>query len=310
MKFSITIPAYKRTYLKEAIDSCLAQTYEDFELIIVNDASPEDLDSIVNLYSDKRIRYYKNEKNCGAVDVVDNWNKCLEYATGEYIICMGDDDRLLPCCLEEYVKLMKLYPGLGVYHAWTEIIDENGDFASVTQHRCEYESVYSLIWHRWDNRKHQFIGDFLFHVDTLKKVGGFYKLPMAWGSDDITAVICAANKGIANTQRIVFQYRENGQTISNTGNLKIKIDAIIAEQEWYSKFLQKVPENSMDIKYRKAILRLFEDHFKNKKKVYVLNDLRSQPIFFSFYYWWKKKSILRFSSIEMFTVFVKSFKKS
>ena len=63
MKFSITIPAYKRSYLKEAIDSCLAQTYKDFELIIVNDASPEDLDSIVNSYSDNRIRYYKNETN-------------------------------------------------------------------------------------------------------------------------------------------------------------------------------------------------------------------------------------------------------
>ncbi|MBQ8672678.1 MAG: glycosyltransferase, partial [Bacteroides sp.] len=47
MKFSITIPAYKRTYLQECIDSILAQTYTDFELIIVNDASPEDLDSIV-----------------------------------------------------------------------------------------------------------------------------------------------------------------------------------------------------------------------------------------------------------------------
>ena len=50
MKFSITIPAYKRKYLKEAIDSCLSQTFKDFELIIVNDASPEDLDSIVNSY--------------------------------------------------------------------------------------------------------------------------------------------------------------------------------------------------------------------------------------------------------------------
>ena len=63
-KFSITIPAYKRTYLQECIDSILGQTYTDFELIIVNDASPEDLDSIVNSFSDSRIRYYKNEKNC------------------------------------------------------------------------------------------------------------------------------------------------------------------------------------------------------------------------------------------------------
>lgn len=55
MKFTIAIPAYKRTFLKECIDSILAQTYKDFELIIINDASPEDLDSVVefttNCYS-------------------------------------------------------------------------------------------------------------------------------------------------------------------------------------------------------------------------------------------------------------------
>lgn len=144
MRFSITIPAYKKSYLSEAIESCLAQSYRDFELIIVDDASPEDLASVVNSFTDSRIRYYRNEKNYGAVNVVDNWNRCLEYAQGDYIICMVDDDKLLPCCLDEYSRLIEKYPGLGVYHAWTEIIDENGDFNNITAARCEYESVYSF----------------------------------------------------------------------------------------------------------------------------------------------------------------------
>ena len=63
MKYSFVLPAYKATFFKEAIDSILAQTYKEFELIIVNDASPDDLDSIVNSYSDSRIRYYVNEQN-------------------------------------------------------------------------------------------------------------------------------------------------------------------------------------------------------------------------------------------------------
>ena len=69
MKFSITIPAYKQKFLAEAIDSCLTQTYKDFELIIVNDHSPENLDAVVSQYDNPRIRYYVNEKNCGAVEV-------------------------------------------------------------------------------------------------------------------------------------------------------------------------------------------------------------------------------------------------
>ena len=70
VKYSFVLPAYKAKYLKEAIDSILGQTYTDFELIIVNDASPEDVDSIVAAYDDKRMQYYKNEKNLTYLHIV------------------------------------------------------------------------------------------------------------------------------------------------------------------------------------------------------------------------------------------------
>ena len=75
--FSILIPAYKSRYLNEAMESVLAQTYQDWEMIIVDDHSPEDLVSIVRRYKDNRISYYRNGKNIGAGDVIKNWNKCL-----------------------------------------------------------------------------------------------------------------------------------------------------------------------------------------------------------------------------------------
>lgn len=281
MKFSIVIPAYKSAFLKECIDSILAQTYEDFELIIVNDASPEDLDSIVFSYNDNRIRYYKNEKNCGAVNVVDNWNKCLSYALGDYIICMGDDDRLLPNCLEEYVNLMEKYPGLGVFHAWTEIIDEDGNFYKLQHPRPEYESALSLIWNRWNGRSTQFIGDFCFERKTLKNNGGFYFLPMAWASDDITAVIAADSKGIANAQTICFQYRVNKNTITNTGNWKTKIEATQQEEMWYRDYFRKKAESHLeeiDRKYLKLLNGQLEERFSEKYKWEIRKGFASHSI--------------------------------
>ena len=84
IKFSVTVPDYKAQFLSECIDSMLAQTYKNFELIIVNDASPQDLDSIVSKYNDPRIRYYKNKVGFGAEHVVGNCNKRLECTKNEY----------------------------------------------------------------------------------------------------------------------------------------------------------------------------------------------------------------------------------
>ena len=194
MKFSIAIPAFKVKYLKECIDSILAQTYKDFELIIVNDASPEDIDSVVRPYLSK-IQYYKNEKNFGSINVVDNWNKCLSFASGEYFLLMGDDDKLCTNCLEEYVKLINSYPQCKVYHTRSWQINPQSEIIGITEPRPIWESVYDNIYERIKLHRAQYISDYLYETQHLKSNGGFYKLPMAWGSDDISAYRAAAVAG-------------------------------------------------------------------------------------------------------------------
>ena len=244
IKFSVTIPAFKDRYLKETIDSVLEQTYTNFELVIVNDASPYDIDSIVNLYTDPRIRYFKNKKNCGAKDVVDNWNICLNYAVGDYLICMGDDDKLKPNCLQDFANLIGKYKDLDLYHARSEIIDDNSNSVCVLEERPEWESIYSLMY----NPRNTHLGDFLFKTETLKKNGGFYKLPYGWQSDDISAFMAAASHGMANTHDVGFQYRGNGLSISHDLNcIEDKIEAVRLSVKWRLSFIEKLnPNNSED----------------------------------------------------------------
>ena len=307
MFFTIAIPAYKSKYLRECIDSILAQTYIEFELIIVNDASPENLDSIISSYSDKRIRYYKNKINSGAINVVDNWNKCLEYALGDYIICMGDDDRLLPTCLQEYANLIHDYPGLGAYHAWTEIIDENGDFFNIQPPRPIHEGAFSLCWNRWNGRGLQFIGDFCFETQKLRNDGGFYKLPMAWASDDITAVRAARYKGIANTQAICFQYRMNRQSITSTGSFKVKMEATLGENEWYKSFVgTEKPLNPTEKKYQELIIRNLDIHFRDKLKNQMSSDMKGNP--FHLLYWIKNRGRFGLSTLRVLDAFMLALK--
>lgn len=267
---SILIPAYKALYLKEAITSCLKQTYSKFEIIIVDDASPEDLQSIVCCFNDSRLKYFRNKKNCGATNVVDNWNICLGYSSGDYVMCIGDDDKLLPWCLDEYVELINKFPDLGLYHAWTELIDEQSNYYDIQAPRPEYENLYSLLWNRWNSRDKQYIGDFLFEANILKKNGGFYKLPMAWASDDISAVISASYKGVANTPKICFQYRVSSYTISNSGNNDIKLEATIQERNWYDNFLNnRLPKNDIESKYYQVIMREKGGYFEKKIGFYL-----------------------------------------
>ena len=302
IKFTIAIPAFKAKYLRETIQSVLSQNIDNYEIVIVNDASPENIDSIVGEFTDVRIKYYKNSSNCGAVDVVDNWNKCLLYASGNYIICMGDDDVLLPNCLYDYKELIMKYPGLGIYHTWTQLIDENSNFVNITASRIEYESAYSLLWHRWENRSQQFIGDFLFDVELLRKNGGFYKLPLAWASDDISAVIAARHKGIANTHRIGFCYRKNSFTISKTGNVDIKMKSIQEEEEWYEKFLIIEPTDLVDKMFWQCIKKMKPLFFEKKRGLTIADDLKAHSIFRVFYWLKRMKTYNLNSRIIMYSI--------
>lgn len=90
-KVSIIVPVYNtEKYLDKCIKSVLTQTHEDIELIIINDGSPGNCDEIVNSFSDKRIKYFKN-KNQG---IGKTRNFGIDNANGDFIVFLDSDDYL------------------------------------------------------------------------------------------------------------------------------------------------------------------------------------------------------------------------
>jgi glycosyltransferase involved in cell wall biosynthesis len=99
------MPSYNTArFLRETVASVLAQTYENWELIIVDDASTDKTDDVVVGYSDPRIRYLKNGKNCGAA-VSRNW--ALREAKGRWIAFLDSDDLWHPEKLEKQIRFME-----------------------------------------------------------------------------------------------------------------------------------------------------------------------------------------------------------
>jgi glycosyltransferase involved in cell wall biosynthesis len=93
-RLSFAIPYYRGLdYLQEAIDSVLAQDFEDWELVVVDDRGPEPADDLVASYADQRITYVRNEVNLG---LGGNWNECVRLSRAPLVTVLHGDDRLLP----------------------------------------------------------------------------------------------------------------------------------------------------------------------------------------------------------------------
>lgn len=99
------MPVYRsERYLGDAIRSVLAQTFTDFELIVVDDASPDATYEVARAIADPRLTVVRNDRNLGPEG---NWNRALGAASGSYIKLLPGDDLLYPTCLERQVAVLE-----------------------------------------------------------------------------------------------------------------------------------------------------------------------------------------------------------
>jgi glycosyltransferase involved in cell wall biosynthesis len=104
---SVLMPVYKTApYLSEAMDSMLHQTFKDYELIVLDDCSPDNAEEILDAYDDSRIVRYKGENNVGLSNVL---NVGIEMARGKYIARMDSDDISLPNRLQIQVDYLEAH---------------------------------------------------------------------------------------------------------------------------------------------------------------------------------------------------------
>ncbi len=246
IKYSFVLPAYKARFFREALDSILAQTYKDFELIIVNDASPEDLDSIVKSYDDPRIRYYVNEQNIGGKDLVAQWNHCLKYAEGDYIVLATDDDVYFPQYLEKMDALVQKYPEVNVFRPRIQIIDEAGNPGRIYGYLEGKINAIEYVYNLHRDYIGTGIGYYLFNKKALLAIGGFVHFPMAWGTDDATVMEMSRN-GMGFEKDLLFSFRMSGDNISTINDyprLKQKIICSKLVYEYLQDYISHLTPNT------------------------------------------------------------------
>lgn len=121
-RFSVVISVFnKEKYISNTLHSVLNQTFEDFEIVILNDGSTDNSESEILAFKDSRIRYY-SEKNQGAGA---GRNYVIEKAKGDYIALLDADDIWYPFYLEEQNRLIEKYPKEVVFSTAQEILRNN-----------------------------------------------------------------------------------------------------------------------------------------------------------------------------------------
>jgi Glycosyl transferase family 2 len=108
-------------FLRAAIDSILAQTYKDYEFVIVDDGSTDASMDIISSYRESRIRPMRIERNLG---LAASLNQGLASSTGQYVARMDADDISLPHRLVQQVDFMERHPDIGICGSWIQVLHE------------------------------------------------------------------------------------------------------------------------------------------------------------------------------------------
>lgn len=260
MKYTFLIPAYKRKFLKEALGSVLSQSFQDFNVIVSDDCSPEELKSIVDSFNDERIRYRRNESNIGARNLVRHWNLLLKETDAEFIIIASDDDVYHKDFLKTIDVLQQKYPDADLLRARIQHINENGEVIWKERPFDENQTPIEAICDNPDTC----IGNYVFKRKTLINKGGFIDFPYAMGSDTATAMVMS-EKGVANTYNIQFSYRLSSEQISyhsRERNIdKEKLKGALDYYQWQVDYIRSVIHD--DTLFHQKTLKDFKARIKN-----------------------------------------------
>lgn len=145
-------------FLAKSIDSVLSQTFQDFELIVVEDGSTDDSAAILAGYTDPRLRVItlaQNEHICYALNIG------LQQARGTYIARLDSDDCWMPDKLEKQIGYMLSHPECGASFTWVEVVDEEERLLS------REESPFVDLFHGENRSREQWLHDFFFHGSCL-----------------------------------------------------------------------------------------------------------------------------------------------
>ena len=233
---AIVIPAFKAVFLDRTLRSIAGQTCHDFTVYVGDDASPEDLESIVVPFSKEiPIVYRRFAENLGSSDLVKSWERVLDLVEEDWIWLFSDDDMMPEDGVERLLDAIKAYPGREFFRFPLSLID-NDD--SITRRGPELKpgltSAQDMLTGYFCGKTDSAACEYVFSK-ALYTYLGMVHFPAAWCADVATWFSYASSRGgVVNIPGKPVLWRNvEGVNISSTAGLhEVKMQALIGFVVW------------------------------------------------------------------------------
>lgn len=257
---SVIIPTYNRTrFISEAVESVLAQTYSDYEILVVDDGSIDNTKDVLLPYQDKVIYIYQKNQGVSAAR-----NTGIRNSKGKYIAFLDSDDMWLPEKLEKQVEILDKYPDISMVYSNISYCDEKGRYIRTASKANMFQSGHIpekvLLW----------------------KVNCGYL--QTW----LIRKSCFDEIGLLDTTFKMSEDREMSVRIAMNYNIYgLKEPLTMVRQHRPSERLGRSPAKEREYYYFK-----FLDHFFDKYKDFQIVEMTRKKLIAG-YYWYAGKNYLR-----------------
>ena len=233
---SVIMPVYNgEKWLGEAIESILAQSFADFELLIVDDGSRDKSAEIIRVYEkrDSRIRFFQLERNSGIAVAL---NHCIKAANGTYITYMDCDDISAPERLQKLVDLLESNPKIGAVGSHASVVNEDLEHLRVRNPHKHHALI--LLDH--------YIGDPFVHSSIMVRrellfAAGLFDKSLRWAEDADLMTRLLGRTSFANIEEPLYINRRHGDSHSTQPNSKRDQDALLMRTRRLEHLLGEVP---------------------------------------------------------------------
>lgn len=259
------MPVVKTRYFKEAFESAVAQSFDDYEIIVINNLADSDVSWVCEC---AKVKYFSHEIQ---LPPCKNWNFGLQQAQGTFVIYLSDDDILLEDCLEKLDEFIRVHSEADVIRVLRLDIDSEGKVIGGSCPGAEWESREQYLYYQYHYRRTQMLTDVALRRAHFLTKGGFAEemedIIKGWGSDHRALIECA-DSGVYNLNKICVKYRLHSESLSNSSSSNAAENRFLANQIWIERARSLIRVESQWAFLAKGTLEMYE------KELYLLSCVR------------------------------------